>query len=304
MVNVEDFSMTNGQIRSFIAVVNEQSFAKAANTLYISQPAISKSISKLEDELGFPVLERIGGILQPTRAGKLLYDFFTKTENDYQELVNKIQLQIKDPMGVVRLGCPETWNPAIFYDRIFSHFHEHFPTLKLEIECCRLPDLIMRLQAGKLDIIMTHEFYPPVQYGLLVRHLTDSGCGILYSNAYFSDIRSLTDLNGADFLVFDSDIDKKVGGVIKRVCSEYGFIPTIRNCGQFSSALFNMSCGKGVMFFTDWDNAINNTSYSYLPLDYQSPVNLIYPSSVTNPGVHLFADALVALYSETPAAAD
>lgn len=290
--------MTNGQIRSFLAVVNERSYARAANALYISQPAISKNLSKLEAELGFPLLERTGGVLQPTEAGKQLYDFFTRVESEYLELINNVHRQVREPAGTIRLGCPETWNPAVFYDRITTHFRTEFPSLRLEIECCRLPDLLTRLQAGKLDLIMTHEFYPPVQYGLQVRHLTDSGCCILYSNAYFSGIRSLADLKGTDFLVFDSDIEKKFGAVVRRVCSEYDFIPAIKNCGQFSSALFNLSCGKGVMFFTDWDNTINNTSYSYLPLDYRSPVNLIYPAASPNPAIRRFADELVRLYSE------
>ena len=44
--------MTKNQIKCFITVVNEHSFTKAANVLYISQPAISKSISNMEEELG------------------------------------------------------------------------------------------------------------------------------------------------------------------------------------------------------------------------------------------------------------
>lgn len=290
--------MTTVQIKSFLAVVNEQSFAKAANTLYVSQPAISKSISKLEEELGFPLLERLSGVLQPTEAGKLLYDFFSRMESEYLILTKEIQQKIREPSGMVRLGCPETWNPALFYSRVSSHFARNHPGVKLEIDCCTLPELLSRMQTGKLDLIMTHEFYPPVQYGLAVRHLTDTGCGFLYSNSFFTDIHSPADLKGVDFLVFDSDIEKKFGSVIKRICSDYGFVPTIKNCGKFSSALFNMSCGKGVMFFTDWDNAINNSSYTFLSLPYRSPVNLIYPATVSDPTVSMVAEELVKLYSE------
>ena len=289
--------MTNGQIRSFIAVVEERSYGRAAGALYISQPAVSKSISKLEEELGFPLLERVGGALQPTTAGKLLYDFFTRVDSEYRSLIAEVQRQLAEPSGLLRLGCPETWNPAVFYDRIVNHFAEKLPGLRLSVECCRLPDLLTRLHAGKLDLIMTHEFYPPVQYGLLARRLTDTGCGILYSNAYFQELHSLADLRGVDFLVFDSDLEKKFGNLIRRICGEYGFVPNVKNCGQFSSALFSMSCGKGVMLFTDWDNAINNSAYSYLPLAHRSPVNLIYPAAAANPNVALFADELAGLFA-------
>ena len=50
--------MTQTQINCFLAVARERSFTRAANSLYISQPAISRSISKLEDELGFQLFER------------------------------------------------------------------------------------------------------------------------------------------------------------------------------------------------------------------------------------------------------
>lgn len=50
--------MTFTQINCFVTVAREQSFTKAASILYVSQPAISKSISRLEEELGFPLFDR------------------------------------------------------------------------------------------------------------------------------------------------------------------------------------------------------------------------------------------------------
>lgn len=288
--------MTQGQVECYLAVVNEGSFTKAANALYISQPAISKSISKLEEELGFRLLERKNGVLRTTQPGQLLFQFLMKSREEFRGLMREIQSSLHEESGTVRLGCPETWNPAIFYIQLSTHFAERFPSVKLIIESNRLPELLNRLRAGKLDMVMTHEFYPPVQYGLSIRRLTETGCGILYSNTYFHNISTLADLRDADFLLFDSDVEKKFSLLIKRICNGYGFVPTIRNCGQFSSALFRMSCGSGVMLFTEWDNAITNTAYGYLPLDYRSPVNLIYPTMTDNPKTHLFAEELERMY--------
>lgn len=291
--------MTLGQIKCFVTVVDEQSFAKAANALFVSQPAISKSISKLEDELGFELLERKGGSLQLTSAGKTLYDFFVKSESDYRDIIAGINHMICEPVGTVRLGCPDTWDPSAFYDKIVSHFKQHYPSVKLSIECFRLPELLDRLHSGKLDLIMSHEFYPPVQYGLSVRKLTESRCGILYAKSYFSGIHSPADLNGIDFLVFDSDVEKKFGTVIKHICGDFGFVPNIKNCGRFQSAIFNMSCGNGVMFFTELDNIVNNKAYHFMPVNYKSPVNLIYPTITSNPRTHIFADELAALFQQS-----
>lgn len=281
-----------------MTVVEERSFAKAANALFVSQPAVSKSISKLEDELGFELLERKGGGLQVTSAGKMLYDFFLKSETDYNNIIGEINHMIKEPVGTILLGCPDTWDPRAFYDRILSHFKLRYPSVKLSIECFRLPELLSSIHSGRLDLIMTHEFYPPVQYGLSAQQLTESNCGIMFAKKYFSNIKSPADLRGIDFLVFDSDIEKKFGTVIKRICSDYGFVPKIRNCGQYQSAIFNMSCGNGVMFFTELDNIVNNDAYQFLPVNYKAPVNLIYPTVTSNPRIHLFADELVSLFRQ------
>jgi len=290
--------MTNGQINCFLTVVDEGSFAKAAAALYISQPAISKSIYKMEEELGFSILERKVGALRPTAAGEMLYSFFNTARGEYNELISSIRSNMAEPMGIINIGCPETWNPSKFFGRIKEHFGRLLPSVELNLECHTLPALFSKLQSGKLDILISHEFHPPVQYGYTVRHLTNTGCGILYSNSFMPEVKSLAELRDADFLHFDSDVEKKFGVVVRQLCSEHGFSPKFKNCGQFASALFKMSCGQGVMFFTDWDNAINNKSYTYLPLNYSSPVNIIYPSVTSNANTHIFAAELLRLFSE------
>ena len=114
--------MTQAQINCFFAVVEEASFAKAANTLFISQPAVSKSISKLEEELGFPLLERKGGTLHTTTAGNMLYNYLKKAKADFNSLISSINSSLSEPSGTIRLGCPETWNPNKFYSKIMNHF--------------------------------------------------------------------------------------------------------------------------------------------------------------------------------------
>ncbi|MBR6521489.1 MAG: LysR family transcriptional regulator [Oscillospiraceae bacterium] len=292
--------MTNGQINCFITVVEEKSFAKAANSLFISQPAISKSISKLEEELGFVLLERRSGSLRLTPAGSALYDFLKKSSEEYTQLLANIHSNLEEPFGSVKIGCPETWNPNKFYGKIKAYFDEYYPAVKLDIECFRLPELLSRLQSGKLDIIMTHDFYPPVQYGLEVKHIADTGCGVLCAKAWFEHVESIYDLDGVDFLTYDVDLDKKFGQTIRKICMEYGIAANLRNCGQYSNALFEMSCGKGVMFFTEWDNVVSNTEYKYLPLNNTFPTNIIYPSVTSNANTHIIADELIKLFSDNP----
>lgn len=289
--------MTVGQINYFITVANEKSFAKAANILFVSQPAISKSIAKLEEELGFTLLERKNGELRFTTAGRLMYDFFVRAKAEYQDVLGEIHQIITESAETIHLGCPDVWNPNMFYDKIMNHFHERFPSIRLEIECVRPPELLTKLRTGKLDFVITHEFYPPPQYNLTVRHLTDTRCGIVYSKKHFGEVKSLNDLNGENFLMYDIEVEKKFTAFMKSICNDCGFVPHVKSSNRFQTTEFVMACGKGVMFLTEWDSIVTSSLFSYLPLPYTSPISLLYKEELDKPFIQLFADELVQLFS-------
>ncbi len=61
-------------IQSFIEVANHQSFTKAAEHSYLSQPSLSKAVKKLEEEFHMELLERSTRHIQLTDAGKVVYE--------------------------------------------------------------------------------------------------------------------------------------------------------------------------------------------------------------------------------------
>lgn len=66
--------MIDTRLKVSRSVATHLSFTKAANELFISQPAISKHIQELEKEYGVRLFDRIGNRIQLTRAGQLLLD--------------------------------------------------------------------------------------------------------------------------------------------------------------------------------------------------------------------------------------
>lgn len=288
--------MTTTQINYFMTLVKEHSFTRAANVLYISQPAISKSISMLEEELDMRLFERGNNIVTLTPAGNLLYEYFTKCENEYRLLMGKLD-KLRIPKNApVRIGCPDTWNPSFFRSKLLDHFNAKHPEITLSVECCKLSDLIINLTNRNLDIVITHDFYDPNLYGIQSKYLTDSGFGILYSQDRFKNVNSLADLKDMHFLLFDSDIQKRLESVIKDICSGV-YMPITRNVGQLSTALFDMACGKGVMLFSDWDSVITNPAYGYLPLDRRIPIKMMYSSDNKNASVETFVNEVPSLFA-------
>ena len=272
-------------------------FRSAATALYISQPAVSKSVAKLEEELGLTLLDRHGAELRLTPAGRTLYDFFVKMRNDYQDTIAAVRQLSSTSMQTVRLGCPDTWNPDFFYDQLMDYFRLSDSSVTLEIEGFLMSDLFSRLLSGKLDLILTYESQRPLQYGFSVRQIADTGCGLLYSKAHFGDVKSLSDLQNADILTFNiQQIEERFSKAIKKVFNSYGSAPDIKTYNSFVSALFNMSCGKGAMLLTKWENTEDTGRFGFIQLPYHVPINLVYRESEDKPYLKLVADEIAALF--------
>ena len=288
--------MTFSQITCFMTVAEKGSFTRAANTLYISQPAISRSIASLEQETGVKLLERNNNSLSLTTPGKMLYDFFSKTSTEYSALIENIRHIHGQTSTPIKIGCPDTWSPNFFYDKIMQYYKQSYPEIKLSIECFKLSDLIIRLKSGKLDVVLTHDFYSPSMYGISSKTLTSTGCGIVYSKNLFQKVSSLSDFSNTEFLLYDNDIQKKIQGVIKDICQDT-FEPAIKNVGQMSTAIFNMACGQGVMIFSDWDSAVYNSEYGYFPVDRKLQIKMIYSTDKKSKNIDLFLQQTPKLFT-------
>ncbi|KAA1038375.1 LysR family transcriptional regulator [Macrococcus equipercicus] len=78
------------QLEYFITVVKQNSFTKAADLLHISQPSLTASIKKLEDELGYQLLTRTTKAVKITEKGTLFYHYATELVQQYHQTVEKM----------------------------------------------------------------------------------------------------------------------------------------------------------------------------------------------------------------------
>jgi len=268
--------MTVNQIECFEAVAQTMSFSKAAGTLYVSQPAISKSISHLEEELGYKLFERENNILTLTRAGELFRDFVEKSRTEYQTFLDQLEMLKVQASATIRVGCPDSWNPNHFVSWMEKCYKRVFPDGRLAIEAYKLSDLLLRLNSGKLDFVISHDFYSPSIPGLRAEAISETGMGILYARGMFAEPVQFADLAKKGFVVFDDDIRKRFGALIQSVCRKEGCETQIRNGGPITKCLFDLSRGNAVMLFTDWDNFVTNQAFGYYRVGGTLPVRLIY----------------------------
>lgn len=137
------------QLRYFLRVAERQSFTRAAAELGISQPALSRSIQKLEEELGQPLFERKTRAATLTDAGALLqvraHEVLFIVENAKAEITDDGQ------SGRVRVGSIPTIAPY-FLPEILRQFSKEFPKATLLVQENTTDALLKSCTQGEIDL--------------------------------------------------------------------------------------------------------------------------------------------------------
>ena len=135
----------------FYTVAKAGNISKAANQLYISQPAISKSISKLEAELGTALFARSSKGVTLTEEGQVLYEYveraFDSLNMGEENLKNYKELGI----GHIRIGVSTSLCKHILLDYLKDFIKEN-PNIKLSIDCHSTLNTIKLLRNEDIDI--------------------------------------------------------------------------------------------------------------------------------------------------------
>lgn len=141
--------MDLGQLRYFNKIVEHRSFTRAAKACFVSQPALSQQIAKLEKELGQPLFQRQGRQVTLTRAGQIL----SQRANSILDLVDDAKRQIMDDgeHGQIGLSAIPTIAPFLL-PRVLSEVAPMFPAATIQIHEDATENLVKRCLEGDVDI--------------------------------------------------------------------------------------------------------------------------------------------------------
>ena len=135
---------------NFYVVAEYGNISKAAERLFISQPAVTKSIKNLENSLGIKLFNRTSKGVNLTDEGKMLYNH---VKNAFMEIEagEKLIKKLKDKsLGVVRIGISNTLCKYYFMPYL-KKFHELYPNIKIEITNRVTLETLDLLEKGTLD---------------------------------------------------------------------------------------------------------------------------------------------------------
>lgn len=182
----------------FYDVAKCGSISKAAQKNYISQPAISKSIKKLEEELGVQLFYRkLKGVELTDRGQELLY-FVEKSFNNLV-IAKRHMLENENlERGKLSIGMPSNVGSFFLFDKIID-FHKKYPKIEITIITGSTSNLINLLDTHKVDFVIdTSPINVRIDEGIKVRKLIEvQYCFIIKKETTLlnvDNIKSLSDL--------------------------------------------------------------------------------------------------------------
>jgi LysR family hydrogen peroxide-inducible transcriptional activator len=153
--------MTLNELRYIVALAHERSFGRAAQKCFVSQPALSVAIAKLEEELGARLFERGKSEITVTPVGTRIVEQAQKVLEETARLREIAQAGRNPLLGVLRLGVIHTVAPYLLPDLIPA-LHADAPQMPLEIEENLTEQLEGQLRSGRIDVaIVALPFAPP-----------------------------------------------------------------------------------------------------------------------------------------------
>ena len=135
----------------FVKVADSGSLTKAAKELYLSQPAISKSIKQLEEQLGGKLFNRTTKGMELTKEGKMVYSYVKKATEliDMAEYRHSRLRNIST--GLVNIGASDTICKGYLLP-IIKSYHKKYPDILFNVTNRTTRETISLLKTGKVDI--------------------------------------------------------------------------------------------------------------------------------------------------------
>lgn len=161
--------MTIENLKCFVLVAENLSFVRAAEALYISQPAVTKQINSLEEELGTPLFIRSTRHVELTPAGMSFYKDAKEIVTKSQIAVQRLQTQNKETESL-RIGLS---NPTILscLTPVLKIYHENFPKVRPCIEVMSYKVILNLFLEKKLDVLFFYKENLTSKAGISFREL-------------------------------------------------------------------------------------------------------------------------------------
>ena len=254
------------QLEYFVAVARHRHFGRAAEAVYVTQPALSQQVRRLEAELGLALLRRTSRGVELTPAGE---DLFDRAERILAE-VARAREDMQEHAGVVRgtVRVATTTADALRVPEVLAAFHREHPGVRVALRHASASEVLTLLRRGAVDLAVLSLGSEGAE-GLQVTPLADEPLRAIAppDEPFGTVVVGIEDLRGRPFVLCEPGTALRA--TVMAACQDHGFSPVpLLEVSDPATVRFLVSAGLGV---------------SLVPLSWLEP-----------PGPHVAVAALVA----------
>lgn len=297
--------MTFNQMKYFITVAECLSFTEAAKCLFITQPALSRQISAMEEELGTRLFVRDKKRLKLTPGGSLLYNRFPEILEAYGEAVRDARTANEGYEGKLRIGFLDIYDISGLISDVIREFRKKCANIQLVLERFPLGELPGRLYGQELDLILTYGFSLFDKPNLVTVDIQKyNSCIMLHRDhplAYKENLR-LEELKEERFVQLGPKASEEGYQYIINLCAKCGLHPHLVQVDKMDDIMLWVQTGNGVAITTDRTVEKQNPNVVVREIDLAEAkghdVTVAWQKSNYNPAIAIFMELLEQMASD------
>lgn len=140
------------QIQTFIEVARQRSVSRAAERLFVTQPAVSMQIRQLEDAFGLPLIEPLGRNIQLTHAGETFLTHAIAAMGQFKDLESQMAEHVGLKRGRIDLAVVST--AKYFIPMLLVRFGQHFPGIDIQLKIDNRENILGLLARNEADLVV------------------------------------------------------------------------------------------------------------------------------------------------------
>lgn len=224
--------MNLSQLYYFRKLAELQHYTQAAQELYITQPALSNSISHLEKELGIPLFERDGRTVKLTRYGKEFYEYTVESLNALEKGIALAREHAGSPLGSIDIGTIYTIQGDYLPELIRAYRNQYGQSIEFNVYQGLTKPLIEDLENDRYEVVFT-AYVPNKPHLTFIPVLSQKLVAIMHKSNKFAWSNNLTleDLQEAESIVTYPP-DTPIGSEVDKLLKTHGVSATDACCND------------------------------------------------------------------------
>ena len=259
------------QFRYFVTTADELHFARAAERLDVSQPALSQQIKTLEEQLGVQLFTRANRRIELTEAGAAFLIEARATLEMADKSIRIAQDTARGEAGTIDIGYVGSVMYEIRFARLLKAYCQRHPQVRLTLHERPILAQIEAVRQRQLDIAIVREPLPQsMPQGLEFFTLSSQRLVVVLPIAHAlakAPSIALAELADDDFLAFLDPAGVGLGHALLELCHEAGFEPRIaQRVSEIATMTSLIAAGFGVSLMADTVSHLRLPGVCYVPL--------------------------------------